>query len=370
MKTFTFIMVFLSSSALLFAQNRADTTMFIEPTSGGSAADRTFFDENLKMEIEAAGYNVIDDILDAIYSIGGTIAPEDDGHVLSISLSNAKEGREMVAQELFYIRVEESYEVLPFLVWQMLANAPFLESEPPPPLPPVVTDSSGGSRMTPIVNLINAVPDDESWKNKWIYVGAKFGPSLHFYISSSDGYGNDDKTPTNNPFFTVAAGLDVSVQVLDFLAVQTELGFGLDNGDYRGLNVGGTPPPVPPVDPVDRVYKATYLSVPLLVKGMIKPGRIFLLEPYGGAALNISLTPRREYMVLPLAGWLAGVSFGFKVGSGILFIDLRYAMDFSDTTVFDELVQFKRHTATIAGGYKIGFLNRKQSATRYRGARY
>jgi hypothetical protein len=217
--------------------------------------------------------------------------------------------------------------------------------------------------MTPIVNLINAVPDDESWKNKWIYVGAKFGPSLHFYISSSNGNGNDDKTPTNNPLFTVAAGLDVSVQVLDFLAVQIELGFGLDNGDYRDLDIGGG-------NLEDRVYKATYLSVPLLVKGMIKPGRIFLLEPYGGAALNISLTSKGEYMILPLAGWLAGVSFGFKVGAGVLFIDLRYATDFSDTMVRDGLVQFRRHAATISGGYKIGFLNRKQSATRYRGARY
>ncbi|MDR1248179.1 MAG: hypothetical protein LBK63_02640, partial [Treponema sp.] len=73
------------------------------------------------MEISAAGYNVIDDILDAIYSISASIAPEDDGNVLSITLSNVAESREMVTQELFFIQPEESYEVLPFLVWQMLA---------------------------------------------------------------------------------------------------------------------------------------------------------------------------------------------------------------------------------------------------------
>jgi hypothetical protein len=133
MKPYMFLLIFLSSSMLVYSQNRADTTLYIAPVSGGSATDRTFFEENLKMEVSAAGYNVIDDLFDAIYSISGSIAPEDDGNVLSITLSNVAESREMVTQELFYIQVEESYEVLPFLVWQMLANAPFLVTEAPPP---------------------------------------------------------------------------------------------------------------------------------------------------------------------------------------------------------------------------------------------
>jgi hypothetical protein len=275
----------------------------------------------------------------------------------------------MVTQELFYTQVEESYEVLPFVVWQMLANAPFLVTEPPPPPPPVVvTDSSTESRMTPIVNLINAVPDDDNWKNKWIYLGAKFGPSLHFYMSSPDDYGNQDKEPNNNPYFTVATGIEASVQVLDFMLVQFELNFGLDNGDYRDLNSIPLPTTTPDLDPY--VYKSTYLYMPLILKGAIKPGRIFLLEPYGGAYLNIPLALKGDNMALPIGGWLAGLGFGFKVGTGVLFIDLRYTTDFLDTTVPENLVQFRRHTAAISGGYKIGFLNRKQSATRFRGARY
>jgi hypothetical protein len=265
----------------------------------------------------------------------------------------------MVTQELFYVQVEESYEVLPFLVWQMLANAPFLVTEtPPPPPPPVVaTTDANSNRMAPIVNLINAVPDDDTWKNKWIYLGAKFGPSLHFYMAGSDSFNDVDEDA-----FTVEAGLEASIQVLDFLTIQTEVNFGMDNGDYRDLlrKDNSTRD--------DYVYKATYLSMPLLVKGVLKPGRIFLVEPYGGAYLNIGLGGD---MQLPVGGWLAGADFGFKVGSGVLFFDLRYATDFLDTTVSgEELVEFRRHTATVSAGYKIGFLNRKQSATRFRGARY
>jgi hypothetical protein len=366
MKRFMFGMIFLSSSILAFSQNRADTTLYVEPITGGSPSDRTFFEENLKMEVSAAGYNLIDDLLDAIYSISSSIAPEDDGNVLSVTLSNVAESREMVTQELFFVRPEESYEVLPFLVWQMLANAPFLVTEappPPPPPPPTVvnTDSGGAARMAPIVNLINAVPDDDTWKNKWIYLGARFGPSLHFYMTGSNSFNKDVDIQS----FTVETGLEASVQILDFLSVQTEVVFSMDNADYRDLNDRLSAK-------VDHLYNAAYIYFPLIVKGVLKPGRTFLLEPYGGAYLSAGLGGEIN---LPVGGWLAGADFGFKVGTGVLFIDLRYATDFPDSTVsggsaYSGLVEFRRHTATVSAGYKIGFLNRKQSATRFRGARY
>ncbi|MDR0598435.1 MAG: PorT family protein [Treponema sp.] len=365
MKTFMFLMIFLSSSMLAYSQNRADTTLYIEPITGGSPSDRTFFEENIRMEVGAAGYNVIDELVDAIYSISGSIMPEDDGNVLSITLGNVAESREMVTQELFYTQVEESYETLPFLVWQMMANAPFLVTEAPPPAPPPVIAAAdpNANRMAPIVNLINAVPDDDTWKNKWIYLGAKFGPSLHFYKTGPDSFNTD----ADIQGFTVAAGLEASVQILDFLSAQAEANFSMDNADYRDLD------DLARAAQVDHMYKSVYLDFPLLVKAVIKPGRTFLVEPYGGAYLNLNLGLSGNDMLISIGGWLAGAGIGFKVGAGVLFFDLRYAMDFLDTTVtgdYGALVEFRRHIATISAGYKIGFLNRKQSATRFRGARY
>jgi hypothetical protein len=367
-KTFMFTVILLFSSIVVYSQNRADTTLYIEPISGGSMSDRTFFEENLKMEVSAAGYNVIDDLFDAIYYISGSIAPEDDGNVLSITLSNVAESREMVTQELFYIQVEESYEVLPFLVWQMLANAPFLVSDtpPPPPAPVAAGMDANANKMTPIVNLINAVPDDDTWKNKWIYLGVKFGPSLHFYMTGSDSFNKNVDTQG----FTVGAGLDASIQIVDFLTLQTEVNFGMDSVDYRMLTLRD-----PNENEGAHVYRASYLYFPLLLKGVLKPGRVFMVEPYGGAYLNLNLGLKNDDMQLPVGGWLAGLDLGVKVGSGVLFFALRYTNDFLDTTVtgdesYNELVELRRHTATVSAGYKIGFLNRKQSATRFRGARY
>jgi hypothetical protein len=235
----------------------------------------------------------------------------------------------------------------------------------------VAATDANASKMTPIVNLINAVPDDDTWKNKWIYLGAKFGPSLHFYMADSNSFNKVDENA-----FTVEAGLETSVQVMDFLTIQLEVNFGMDNADYRDLTLRFQPPPTTPPSPpatVDHVYKAAYLYMPLLVKPVLKLGRIFLVEPYGGAYLNIDFGVGD--MQIPVGGWLAGADFGFKVGNGVLFFDIRYTTDFLNTTVgggddYSGLVEFRRHTATVSAGYKIGFLNRKQSATRFRGARY
>ncbi|MFP3042642.1 hypothetical protein LQZ19_12570 [Treponema primitia] len=363
MKKLMCLTILLSSAILAYSQNRADTTLYIEPISGGSASDRSFFDENLKMEVNAAGYALIDDLLDAIYSISGAIAPEDDGYVLSITLSNVEESREMVTQELFYVKVEESYEILPFLVWQMLANAPFLVTEAPPPPPPRAyntdTESSNNSgRMAPIVNLVNAVPDDDSWKNKWIYLGAKFGVSPRFYTSSGED--------VNAETITFEVGVDMGIQVLDFLVVQLEADFGMDNADYQKLKY----PTIGEVtkDPDDITYKTSILSFPLLIKGVLKPGRSFLVEPYGGAYLNL---PFGTETASPVGGWLAGIDFGVKVGgNGYIFFDFRYANDLGNTKVKDKRVEYNRNIVSVTAGYRVGFLNRKQSASRFRGARY
>jgi hypothetical protein len=349
MKKLICLMFFLFSASLVFSQNRVDTTLFIEPVSGGSQADRSFFESNLKMEISAAGYTIIDDILDAIYSISASIAPEDEGFVVSITLSNVEESREMVTQELFYTKVEESYEVLPFLIWQMLANAPFLVSTPPEPPPQVYhTESTTNSgKMAPIVNLVNVVPDDDSWKNKWIYLGAKFGVSPRFYTATGD--------TANTESITIDLGFESSIHAANFLSVQLEVDFSLDIVDYQN-------------SPSDHVtYRSPILTFPLLLKGVLKPGESFLVEPYGGVYLNLPTTAKIQP---PFGGASVGVDVGVKTGKGIIFFDFRYSTDFGSTKVDDGRAEFNRNIVSVTAGYKIGFLNRKQSASRFRGVRY
>jgi hypothetical protein len=105
------------------------------------------------------------------------------------------------------------------------------------------------------------------------------------------------------------------------------------------------------------------------LKGVLKPGVSFLVEPYGGAYLNLPLTAKIQP---PVGGWLAGFDFGVKTGRGIIFFDFRYSTDFVSTKAIDDdtRIEFKRNIVSVTAGYKVGFLNRKQSASRFRGVRY
>jgi hypothetical protein len=371
MKKIVGVTVFLFSVGLIFSQNRADTTIYVEPISGGTRAEQSFFDENLKMEVAAAGYTLIDEMVDATYSVGGSIAPEDDGNVLSITLSNVEQGRELVAQELFYVSVEESYEVLPFLIWQMLANAPFIVIDVPPTPPPApvsISSSSSGDtsnnsgKIATIVNLVNAVPDDDSWKHKWIYTGIRLGLSPRMYQFAE----------TNSSWdFKPEVDLELGLHFLDFLTLQVEVNFNMENVPFMA-----------PSDPAQPTVLSSYsfdpglIAFPVLLKGVLKPGLNFIIELYGGAYFIspiIIIKPPELDSVLSRIGWIAGFDFGVKSGSGIIFFDFRFSMDLEDTKVVNSLgsgVEYKRIVAAIVAGYKIGFMNRKQGISHFRGARY
>jgi hypothetical protein len=359
MKKLFFILILLSLAILVYSQNRADTTVVIMPITGGSSEDEDFFEENLKMEVSAAGYAIleVENMAEAIYSVSASISTEDDGKVLSIALSDVAEDRELVSQELFYYDREETYENLPFLVWQMLANAPFL-----------VSDDANGSgangygadgangrgangygygygsnngdgsntssssstdnsnKIANIVNLVNAVPEDDSWKRKWLYLGGKFGilPQLDM----------EKVGESNQQYISFGGGVEVGFRVLEFLAVQGELNYSLDKND---------------------TVSTSLLSFPILVKGVFFPGKYTMLEPYGGIYITVPLE-QPEGSSVPSLGWAAGVDFGMKAGPGILFLDLRYAADISSQSS-DRV----RNILALYVGYKYGVFNRRNN---------
>jgi hypothetical protein len=357
MKKFFFILILISLAILVYAQNRADTTVVIMPITGGSPEDEDFFEENLKMEVSAAGYTILEaeSLVKAIYSVSASISTEDDGKVLSISLGDVAEDRELVSQELFYYDREETYENLPFLVWQMLANAPFLVSD----------DANGGgangygadgangrgangygygsnngdgsntssssstdnsNKIANIVNLVNAVPEDDSWKRKWVYLGGKFGILPQFSMQKVGG--------SSQQHISFGGGAEVGFRILEFLAIQGELNYSLEKYDAASTSL---------------------LSFPILVKGVFFPGKYNMLEPYVGMYMTAPLEQPQDYPV-PFLGWAAGIDFGIKAGPGVLFLDLRYAADISSQSS-DRV----RSIFALYVGYKYGVFNRRNN---------
>jgi hypothetical protein len=211
-------------------------------------------------------------------------------------------------------------------------------------LPPVNTDTGRADTpddRAPAAGSADAVSDDDSWKNKWIYVGGKLGIAPRMYGVAKNDPDNTYKSEMTLPF---TLGVEAGIQPLNFLKIQIEADFSLDFSD--GANLGKS--------------NALVLNFPLLVKGVFKPGRLVLVEPYGGMYLNLPLSSK-SYVTSPLLGWSAGVDFGTKAGPGIVALDFRFSMNLGNYLVDtnDTQVEFAGYSVAVTAGYRIGFRNRK-----------
>jgi len=107
-------------------------------------------------------------------------------------------------------------------------------------------------------------------------------------------------------------------------------------------------------------YSNVLLEIPVLLKFVLKPGDIFVLQPYAGVHFNI---PFGKTTVPPAVSWLAGFQYGVKAGPGVVFIDARFSMDIgesameADPSVKD--ITFQRYVLHLGVGYKLGFFTKR-----------
>jgi hypothetical protein len=109
--------------------------------------------------------------------------------------------------------------------------------------------------------------------------------------------------------------------------------------------------------------------IPLLAKLTFRPG-IFLFSLFAGVHVTIPLgkmdytgqsneNASYDYSV-PL-GLSAGADIGIKMGPGVLFADLRYLMDFGNTSIRDDygvLSVYKRSQVSVSLGYEFALIGR------------
>jgi hypothetical protein len=196
---------------------------------------------------------------------------------------------------------------------------------------------------------------------EWLYLGLRTGPSLRFYTPS------DDTSHTGNDTLSVALdmALQVNLQVLSFLSIQTEAVFTWDNASLWAYT--GT---VAAYDRYAKDYTAFSFQFPLMVKFNFYPGK-FRLSPFVGAyyllplgqlEASVSLDNDKEslsYKLSPSMGFLGGLSGAMKLGPGLLIADLRYAADLGDFEVDDTKI-FRRSMVSFTVGYELGFFTKQK----------
>ena len=187
-----------------------------------------------------------------------------------------------------------------------------------------------------VFNIFSQIPDkvdrNPDWRDKLLYLGLSAFWSPRVYVGQSQS--------THMQNFGAAAALEL--HLLKFLSA--ELGLEIST-DWIGLSDTHSV--------IDGV-----LEIPISVKYIIKPGDYFRLEPYFGIHFNF---PLFRLTNPPFASWMVGLQYGVRAGSGILFINPRFSMDFGRATIDDGFTtyDFQRYVIHIGAGYKFGLMKKK-----------
>jgi hypothetical protein len=324
-----------------FSQTRRDTLVYVLDIEGGTAGERRFFAENLRMEIPAAGYTLTNDILEADYALGCYLVDEEagEGRLLVCSLLDAQDEKELVSTALLYHAVEEAYEMLPYVIWSMFANAPL---KSPPPEKEIVEIEKEVPVYIELPREKDEPPEPgeppDAWKYRWLFLNARVGLSSRYYFAVSD-------TAPSASILTLDAGFESELHLFNFLVLQLGLNFALDRAEYRRS----------PANPSPIVYATSVLSAPLMVKYLFNPSPLTTLGPYLGAYASFPLLGAAKP---PPFGLLAGLDLSVKTGPGVLLFDLRYAADLGNTDVMDSAIDYYRMFLTLSVGYKFGIAKR------------
>jgi len=109
------------------------------------------------------------------------------------------------------------------------------------------------------------------------------------------------------------------------------------------------------LDPTRNIdFRDILLEIPISFKYVFKPSTHFMLEPYAGLILNISIY---NTIKPPPVSWMLGFQYGVKAGPGVFFIDSRFSMDITKARLNEIYgrVEFNRIKMYVGAGYKISF---------------
>jgi hypothetical protein len=198
--------------------------------------------------------------------------------------------------------------------------------------------------------------------NRWLFLGARVGPSLRFYTPSDDTAftGGDSYGPS------LDAGIHADVRIVPFFSIQAEAVFTWDTASlwYYSRN-----PSTNERERHTQQFTGYSLQFPLIAKLNFYPDK-FRISPFFGGYFILPLgemetrTPAEDksysYSIsLPL-GLLGGISAAFPLGPGMIFADLRYAADLGEPELQGggEIETYRRHAASLSLGYEFGLFKK------------
>jgi hypothetical protein len=316
--------LFLLVAVSLPAQDRNRMTVYVPMPSGGTQSQRSYFQENFKMELIGANYPSVETKAQSVYTLlldiqdnpdfNIRLAVDDNNarYLLYIKLERSVDNSEVVNFSFPFSDIEAMADWNLYLLYQAMANA-YMPPEP-------------GSEP---------LPDDaplrkweiERWRNQWLYLSLAAGTDLGFYLRLED-----DRIQTGSFMPAMLVGLEY--HFLDFLSVELD-----------------------PIKPRFIEKTAISMAIAATVKVVLNFSTV-MLEPYGGVEYALSLG---DVTIPPL--W---VTAGFQLGvRGAP--QSAWTMDFGITRNLNSMfsaengVNYDMLRFHLLAGFKFGFIDRKKA---------
>ena len=299
-----FLLLLFLAGASLFAQTLREIKIYIPPVLGeGNHGDGIFFYNQLTYEVIFQHHLISRLQQGSDYTLRGIISQEAAGHLFQLIMMNSATDEVVAQQDISYSRVDRTVEsFLSTIVFNMLSGMPNVE-------------------------------ETDVWNNKWIFLSACVLWTPRLYQSHYDSIS----------WHNIGLGFEAEVYFLKFMSFSAGVQF---SQDWIVISAS----------PENMEFRDLILEIPIAVKFVFRPFGHFMLEPYGGVSLNISLM---EATAPSLLSWFAGFQFGVRAGPGAFIIDPRFCMDFFNSFVDQNNYEYKRNTIQIGMGYKFGFFSKR-----------
>jgi hypothetical protein len=337
MKKYILGLLVLCAGFPLFAQSNPEHLIFMQPISGSSNLnEKSPIIQMLTNEILSHNCSLLDSPHGADFLLYGSITPYYEGYMYNnqsnittysyntpleyspdqiylfqLFLRNAKTNETVIQQNLYYSTLEEVYRFFPLLIYNLFSQ--------------ILDNPSGGGK---------SVYNNNEWLNNWLFFGfgAFWAPRIYY---------ND----THRSALISNFGVSASVELPFYKFLSFEAGFEF------------VPEWIAHAANNDRDLM---MEIPFSLKFNIRLADSHILSPYGGVHINI---PLYQTTVPSLFSWMVGVMYGTKAGSGIFFVNPRFSMDISPSSLNQErnpvLLEYRRLLIHIGAGYKFGVMPKK-----------
>jgi hypothetical protein len=292
-----------------------------------------------------ANYTVVENQADSDYTMNlsitqdvetsyedeyGRMSAEQIINILTVSLMDTVEVREILQFSWAFETLEEMYEWNLHLIYQAMANVPLTK--------------------------LTAVVDTNHWRNKWVYLRGSFDYPITFYAVNKEKNSHISVQNPNTqgdyarldhqirPFPGVTVGLEF--QFLNWMSLE---------GDFQ-ISFG---------EPLVTTFIP---AIQVALKFPLKPSRHFMIEPYGVASFPFATAAdTRQFPTYGLGGGVQlGVTGGdmgafFEDVNNIYFMgDVVTANNFDPSRPYPLDLYWHRFSVGLGIGYKIGFINRNR----------